>query len=54
MKISARCPRCGGNLSPSIEDGPGVWGCLLCSRTFVYARQSPTGHAPAVETQRAA
>ena len=48
-RIDRRCPRCGGNLFPRVDDAPGVWGCLQCARTFRAAEQ-PGGSQPALGT----
>ena len=39
MSRLLRCPRCGGNLFPRDDEGPDVWGCLQCARTFAVAEQ---------------
>lgn len=52
MMLRKGCPRCQGNLFLDKSDGPAVWTCLQCNRSFVAERRAPTA-APA-EQDRAA
>ena len=49
-----RCPRCGGNLFPNDSDGPGIWSCLQCARSFNLAQQAAIKHPERDPAPRAA
>jgi hypothetical protein len=58
MKRNIRCPRCGGALFLSREDGAMEWACLLCARTYHLdlqpVRQAPTAPPEREAARRAA
>ena len=47
MMMRKSCPRCRGDLFLDAADGPALWTCLQCGRSFApRARQPQSGPTP--------
>jgi ribosomal protein L37AE/L43A len=49
MMLRKSCPRCRGDLFLDRSDGPALWSCLQCGRSFAVSAKQPSadGRVPA-------
>jgi ribosomal protein L37AE/L43A len=50
MMLRKSCPRCRGDLFLDRSDGPALWNCLQCGRTFHPGAEQTAGELKAPVT----